>query len=88
MRATKPPKSSALLGVAFDAEDGQTRLTRGKNFVLLGGSEETHAVMQETAIKVNEHLDVSGRRLEDVSLPELRDIFGEVGESMRKRERQ
>jgi hypothetical protein len=88
VRATKPPKSSALLGVAFDAEDGQTRLTRGKNFVLLGGSEETHAVMQETAIKVNEHLDVSGRRLEDVSLPELRDIFGEVGESMRKRERQ
>jgi len=34
--------------------------------------------MQETAVKVNEHLDRRGRRLEDVSLGELRDIFEEV----------
>jgi hypothetical protein len=87
VRATKPQKSSALLGVAFDSEDGHTRLTRGKNFVLLGGSEETHAVMQETAVKINEQLDLSGRRLEDVSLPELRDICSEIGESMRNRQR-
>ena len=83
MRAThsksKPqPKSSALLGLGFDAEDGHKRLTRGKNFVLLGGSEETHSQMQETAIKVNEHLDRHGRRLEDISINELRDICGEI----------
>ena len=80
MKASKPAKqpgrkSAALVGMAFDAEDGQTRLTRGKNFVLCGGSDETHAVMQETAIKVNETLDRQGRRLEDVSLGELRDII-------------
>jgi hypothetical protein len=60
--------------MAFDAEDGHTRLTRGQNFVLCGGSEETHAVMQETAVKINEHLDRRGQRLEDVSPAQLRDI--------------
>jgi hypothetical protein len=64
--------------MAFDAEDGHTRLTRGKNFVLCGGSEESHAVMQETATKVNEHLDRRGQRLEEVSIHQLRDIFAEI----------
>ena len=79
MRAAgKNTKQAALLGVAFDAEDGQTRLTRGKNFVLCGGSQDTHGQMQETAIKLNEQLDRRGQRLEDVSLPELRDIFESI----------
>ena len=64
MRANKKSKKAALLGLAFDAADGHTRLSRGENFVLYGGSEETHAVMQETATKINEHLDRSGRRLD------------------------
>jgi hypothetical protein len=71
-------KATALVGMAFDAEDGHTRLTRGKNFVLCGGSDETHAVMQETATKINEHLDRRGRRLDDISLGELRDICESV----------
>jgi len=69
---------SALIGLAFDAEDGHKRLTRGDNFVLLGGSQETHAVMQETAIKINERLDQKGQRLEDVSARELGDICREI----------
>jgi len=75
--AGKKPKAT-LLGMAFDAEDGHTRLTRGKNFVLCGGSTETHEVMQETATKINEHLDKRGRRLEEMSLGELRDICESV----------
>ena len=83
MRANgRKKKAAALLGVGLDAEDGHTRLTRGKNFVLVGGSQETHAVMQETAIKINERLDQSGRRLEDVPVPELRDICREVADSI------
>ena len=74
----KPRKSAALLGLAFDNDDGHTRLTRGSNFALFGGSQETHAVMQETAVKINEHLDRRGKRLEDVSVGELRDICSEV----------
>ena len=46
-----------LLGMGFDNKDGHVRVTKGKNFALLGGSEETHVEMQEKAIKLNEHLD-------------------------------
>jgi hypothetical protein len=76
--ADKIAKKAALVGVAFDAQDGHTRLTRGKNFVLCGGSEETHTVMQETATKINEHLDRRGSCLEDISLGELREICESV----------
>jgi hypothetical protein len=83
VRASKPPKESAsLLGLAFDNRDGHTRLTRGKNFLLLGGSHETHSVMQETAVKINEHLDRRGKRLEDASVGELRDICRAVHDSV------
>jgi hypothetical protein len=80
MRAVnqKQTKKAALLGLAFDAPDEHVRLTRGKNFMLAGGSAETHGQMQETAIKLNEKLDRSGRRLEDVSVTELRDIISDV----------
>lgn len=86
MRAeNQPRRSAALLGVGLDNEDGHTRLTRGKNFVLVGGSHETHAVMQETAVKINEQLDRKSKRLEDVSVGELREICQDVAESIGKR---
>jgi hypothetical protein len=69
---------AALLGFAFDAEDGQKRITRGKNFLLAGGSQETHSIMQETAIKINEHLDREGKQLADISTRELRDIVEDI----------
>jgi hypothetical protein len=74
----KPKRKAALLGLAFDAEDGQKRITRGPNFLLAGGSPETHSVMQETAIKINEHLDRQGKQLADVSVSELRDIVADI----------
>jgi hypothetical protein len=83
-KADKPVKSAALLGLGLDNDDGHTRLTRGKNFVLLGGSQDTHSVMQETAIKINEQLDRRGKRLEDVSVKELREICREVKDSVGK----
>jgi hypothetical protein len=78
-------KSAALLGLGLDNDDGQTRLTRGKNFLLVGGCQDTHAMMQETAVKINEKLDQRGTRLEDVSASELRDICSEIHESVRGR---
>jgi hypothetical protein len=78
MRAKRKPNEAAILGVGFDAQDGVTRLTRGKNFVLCGGSEQTHSQMQETAIKINEHLDSRGKRLEEITPGELRDICQKV----------
>jgi hypothetical protein len=68
---------AALLGLAFDAKDGHKRITRGKNFLLAGGSEETHGLMRETILKVNEQLDERGLDLADVSADELRDLLNE-----------
>ena len=74
----KPPKVNALLGVGLDNTDGETRLTRGKNFTLVGGSQETHSVMQETALKVNEQLDRKGKTLGEVAPAALRDMIMEI----------
>jgi hypothetical protein len=71
-----------LLGLAFDNSDGQTRVTRGENFLLWGGSIDSHSFMRETAVKINECLDRRGKRLEDVSLPELRDICRDITDSV------
>ena len=80
MKATNKRKQAALLGLGLDGSDGHTRLTRGKNFVLYGGSEETHGRMQETAIKLNERLDRRGQRLEDVHPRDLVEIVREITE--------
>ena len=83
MRAASQTKQEAsILGVGLDNEDGHVRLTRGKNYALVGGSEETHSLMQETAVKINEELGNRGKRLEDVSLRELWEICQEVRESI------
>ena len=73
-----------MIGLGLDNEDGHTRLTRGDNFVLCGGSQDTHAVMQETALKINERLDRQGKRLEDVSAGEFATLCRDVVRSIQK----
>ncbi len=71
---------AGLLGLAFDANDGHKRITRGKNFLLAGGSEQSHVFMREMILKVTERLDELGQDLADVSVEELRDLIDEVQE--------
>ncbi|MCX6353605.1 MAG: hypothetical protein NTZ78_01730 [Candidatus Aureabacteria bacterium] len=63
-----------LLGLGFDCKDGIWRVTRGRNFRLFGGSEETHEEMQEKAIKMNEQLDKRKKTLDDLSMEEFMEI--------------
>ena len=74
----KPPGKALMLGLGLDS-DGHKRLTTGPNFVLAGGSQETHEVMTEKAIKINEKLAARGKQLEDVSHEEFDDIALSVG---------
>ena len=67
-----------MLGVGLDS-DGHKRLTTGPNFALVGGSQETHEVMTEKAIKINEKLAAKGKQLEDVSHEEFDEIAHAVG---------
>ncbi len=70
--------NSQLLGLGFDNKDGHKRLTRGENFTIAGGSEETHDHMAETAIKFNEKLRRKGKTLDDISREEFTDMIREA----------
>ena len=67
-----------MVGLGLDS-DGHKRLTTGPNFVLMGGSEETHEVMTEKVIKINEKLNEKGKQLETVTREEFDDIAHSVG---------
>lgn len=68
-----------LLGMGLDCKDGHVRVTKGRNFALFGGSEETHDMMQEKAIKFNEHLDKRKKSLDELSNKEFCDIALNIG---------
>ena len=55
------------------------RITRGKNFRLYGGSRKTHDIMQEKAIKFNEHLEKKRKSLDILSKEEFEDIAKKIG---------
>jgi hypothetical protein len=74
----RPKRKAWMLGVGLDS-DGHKRLTTGPNFVLAGGSEETHDAMTEKAIKINEKLAAKGKQLEEVSHEEFDEIAHAVG---------
>ena len=67
-----------MLGLGLDS-DGHKRLTTGPNFALVGGSAETHELMTEKVIKINEKLAAKGKQLESVSSEEFDDIADSVG---------
>ena len=68
-----------ILGLGFDSKDGHLRITKGDNFRLFGGSEDTHEMMQEKAIKFNEQLDKRHKSLEDINENEFREISKVIG---------
>jgi hypothetical protein len=67
-----------LLGIGFDS-DGHKRITTGPSFALVGGTQETHEVMTEKAIKITEKLSAKGKALEEVSREEFEDVAHSVG---------
>lgn len=78
MANAKQKRKARLLGLGLDS-DGHKRVTTGDNFTLVGGTQETHEVMTEKAIKINEKLKARGKQLETVSREEFDDIAHEVG---------
>ena len=75
---------NVLFGLGFDCKDGHVRITKGKNFRLFGGSKETHEVMQEKAVKFNEHLDKIKKTLDQINEKEFHEIARNVGLNVHK----
>ena len=77
-----PQNDNAMLfGLGLDNQDGHKRITKGDNFYLVGGSEETHDRMTETAIKFNEKLAKRGKTLQELSREEFTDLMRESSEN-------
>jgi hypothetical protein len=76
-RESNDKRRAMMLGLGLDNKDGHKRVTKGDNFVLMGGSEETHERMVETSIKFNEKLGAKGKRLEELSRDEFIDMIAE-----------
>lgn len=78
-RRTRKPAVLGLLGVGLDGADGHTRITKGDDFVLFGGSAETHEKMQDFTIRLTEKLKQKGKRIRDADAKELRDLAEDLG---------
>src|SRR5229473_151222 len=74
----KRRRKAVMVGVGLDS-DGHKRLTTGPNFLLVGGSQDTHEVMTEKVIKINEKLAAKGKQLEEVGSAEFDDLAQSVG---------
>lgn len=76
-KGPEKPSIQAIVGLGLDQvrEDGDKRVTQSENFLLVGGSEETHERMQDTALRFDEKLREKGKRLQDASIEEVRDLL-------------
>ena len=70
---------TGIFGVGLDGGDGHTRITKGDDFVLFGGSAETHEKMQEFTMRLTDKLKQKGKRIRDAGVKELRDIAEDLG---------
>ena len=73
-------RRAMLLGLGLDNRDGHRRITRGDNFCLVGGSEETHDRMTETVVRFNERLARRGKELHELSREEFNDMMQEAAD--------
>ena len=71
-------KKSVMLGLGMDS-DGHKRVTTGDNFVVAGGTQDTHEEMTEKVVKINEKLTERGKCLNTVERTEFKDIAESVG---------
>ncbi|MCI0343390.1 MAG: hypothetical protein L0216_19970 [Planctomycetales bacterium] len=72
-------RRALLLGLGLDGKDGHVRITKGEDFALFGGSEKTHAKMQEKAVEFADELKKRGKSLSDASRAEIREIADKIG---------
>jgi hypothetical protein len=79
--STQPKKNNddkqvlGFLGVGLDNKDGHERVTRNEDFLLVGGSEETHEHLQDVSIRFNESLRQRDKRLQDAEVEEVLDLL-------------
>jgi hypothetical protein len=69
------PTINGILGLGLDNEDGHKRITSGDQFLLVGGSDETHGRMTEMMMKTFEELKRRNKLLQHCEPKEIADIL-------------
>ena len=72
---SKTSEVVGLLGVALDNTDGHKRITQSEEFLLVGGSKETHENMQDIAIRFSESLKKRGKSLPETPVEEVIELL-------------
>ena len=78
MSETGQHRVIGLLGVGFDSEDGQIRITQADTYQILMGSGETHEAIQNICRRIDESIKASGRALNDYSPEEFMKMVQEL----------
>jgi hypothetical protein len=79
--ARTKPEVVGLLGVGLDNQDEHKRITRSEEMLLVGGSEQTHAKMQDVAIRFSQYLKDRGKALRETSVAEVVDLLHKASDS-------
>lgn len=71
MQKPNQKKIIGLLGVGFDTDDGHVRITKGENYDVLMGSDESHEYIQQLIHKIEAELKARGLTLDDLTPEEF-----------------
>jgi len=78
MSETGQSRIVGLLGVGFDSQDGQIRITQADEYRVLMGSGETHEELQKICRRIDESIKAAGRTLSDYSPEEFMELVQEL----------
>ena len=85
MESRKPRirrKKGLLLGVRIEKGDGHERVSRGGDFVAVGGSREGHEHLRETVAEISDEVRRRGRSMGEVRPEEFREILARAVEKV------
>jgi hypothetical protein len=82
----RPPqirrKEGLLVGVRVDRGDGHSRVSKGKDFVAVGGTKEAHEHLRETVAEISDEVRRRGRSIGEVRREEFREILARAIEKV------
>jgi hypothetical protein len=67
-------KEGGLLGIGLDGKDGHHRVSSGGDFLIVGGSAETHERMQDLVIHLEATLKERGQTLRELDGDEFDEL--------------
>jgi hypothetical protein len=66
------------MGVGFDTDDDQIRITQAEDFRVFMGSDDSHRVLQNLCCKIKSRVEESGRTFSDFSPQELAEFIEKI----------